>query len=280
MRHIVSEKLTLQVQEIAMASFVSLWFRRVTSREALAVFAVLSVACVIAQPFGTGAMLGPIGRVVYWPAVVVLTGIVGTAVRVGVEDAAGLRDRWAGMGLVALLNGVLIAPPLWAVTRAVAVGQVPVAPTLPWLTAIVFLVSLAVASLRRVLTSGAGAAIGEPAPAPVARPAGQAPRPPCRLMTRIPEELRGRPVRMEMRGHYVDLFTDRGCTRVLMRFADAMAEADAEVGLRVHRSHWVARAAVTGSRREGRALRLCLSDGVEVPVSRTYEAEVICAGLA
>ena len=66
---------------------------------------------------------------------------------------------------------------------------------------------------------------------------------------------------------------------VLMRLADAERElADAE-GLRVHRSWWIAKNAVTDARRDGPRAILILPSGGEVPVSRSYVAAAKEAGL-
>ena len=81
-------------------------------------------------------------------------------------------------------------------------------------------------------------------------------------------------LRMRMRDHYVDVFTESGVESILMRFSDALEEVNGLEGMRVHRSHWVARDEIRqGVIRQGR-LFLKLSDGAEVPVSRGYRAEV------
>ena len=55
---------------------------------------------------------------------------------------------------------------------------------------------------------------------------------------RLPLAKRGPVVRMSMQDHYVELTTAHGSELVLLRMADAVAEAD-PAGLRIHRSHWV-----------------------------------------
>jgi len=64
-----------------------------------------------------------------------------------------------------------------------------------------------------------------------------------------------------------------------MRMTDAETELLHGAGLRVHRSHWVSRSAVTGRRRDGDRLFLSVSDGAEIPVSRSARARVREAGL-
>ena len=73
-----------------------------------------------------------------------------------------------------------------------------------------------------------------------------------------------------MRDHYVEIHTDRGSELVLMRFGDALKELGGAEGMQVHRSHWIARAAVRKIvRRAGRTVAF-LENGAEVPVSRRY----------
>jgi DNA-binding LytR/AlgR family response regulator len=79
---------------------------------------------------------------------------------------------------------------------------------------------------------------------------------------------------LSVRDHYVVVQTDRGQSTLLMRFADALGELDGIEGMRVHRSHWVAKTAVAGLERSGGKVHVRLQDGRLVPVSRSYRDEV------
>jgi DNA-binding LytR/AlgR family response regulator len=70
------------------------------------------------------------------------------------------------------------------------------------------------------------------------------------------------------------VITASGSGLILMRMADALRELDAHAGLQVHRSWWVAREAVRAIRRDSGKTILELSNGQQVPVSRTYLAAV------
>jgi hypothetical protein len=96
-----------------------------------------------------------------------------------------------------------------------------------------------------------------------------------KFLDRLPLKLRGGEVwAVEAEDHYLRLHTSKGQDLILMRLADAVAELDGIEGMQVHRSWWVARDAITEARRgDGRAT-LTLKDGSEVPVSRTYAAEL------
>ena len=90
------------------------------------------------------------------------------------------------------------------------------------------------------------------------------------LLDRLPAARRGRLLHLQMRDHYVEIHTDRGSDLVLMRFGDALKELGGTEGMQVHRSHWIARAALEKiSRRAGRTVAH-LANGAEVPVSRRY----------
>ena len=79
--------------------------------------------------------------------------------------------------------------------------------------------------------------------------------------------------------HYLRVHTSLGEELILMRLADAVRELDGADGLQVHRSWWVAKDGVTDEKRvDGRSL-LVLTNGTEVPVSRSYRTKARDAGL-
>ena len=72
---------------------------------------------------------------------------------------------------------------------------------------------------------------------------------------------------MQSEDHYLRLHTSLGQELILMRLSDAVAELEGVEGAQVHRSWWVARAAIAQARRgEGRAT-LTLKDGSTVSYS-------------
>jgi DNA-binding LytR/AlgR family response regulator len=83
---------------------------------------------------------------------------------------------------------------------------------------------------------------------------------------------------LQMEDHYVRAHTARGSDLILTPLKDAIAELGATDGLQVHRSWWVARAAVAEPVTSGRNLSLRLSNGLEVPVSRASVAKLRAAG--
>ncbi|MCB1397271.1 MAG: LytTR family transcriptional regulator, partial [Rhodobacteraceae bacterium] len=84
---------------------------------------------------------------------------------------------------------------------------------------------------------------------------------------------------LSVQDHYVEVVTTRGRELLLMRLSDAIAETEGCAGLQVHRSHWVALDQVQAAHRDGARAVLTLSDGREIPVSRTYVPAAKEAGL-
>lgn len=98
------------------------------------------------------------------------------------------------------------------------------------------------------------------------------------LIAALPPERRGTLLALEAEDHYLRVHTDRGNALVHKRFSDAIADIAAIEGLRVHRSWWVAKAAIERAERDGDRLSLRLRGGLVVPVSRTYALAVRHAG--
>jgi len=89
------------------------------------------------------------------------------------------------------------------------------------------------------------------------------------LLARLKPENRGAILRLSAEDHYTQVVTSRGRELILLRFSDALKETGATPGLRVHRSHWVADAHVSGWRKADGAVSLVTRDGTALPVSRS-----------
>ncbi len=98
------------------------------------------------------------------------------------------------------------------------------------------------------------------------------------FLRRLPANLGRELLCLQMEDHYVRAHTPLGSALVLIPLKDAIAELGDMPGLRVHRSWWVARAALDRPVSDGRNLKLRLVNGLEVPVARTGVAEVRAAG--
>ncbi|MEE9389237.1 MAG: LytTR family DNA-binding domain-containing protein [Paracoccaceae bacterium] len=98
------------------------------------------------------------------------------------------------------------------------------------------------------------------------------------LLSRLSPVKRGPVISLSVQDHYVNVTTTKGTSMVLMRLRDAISEVQNIPGLQVHRSHWVASSRIKSATRLGDKGVLTLSDGREIPVSRTYIKHLKQAG--
>ena len=229
--------------------------------------------------------LGP--RLAYWLGVVLAGSALGLVITWAVQAWGGLaRWRWAETGLASLL----IALPLTfivVVASAITFGPLTItAATVLGFFTIVFPVSLVMTLINWTTAAKEGQAPApEQAPeAPIQPAAGPTRSPaaatlPAGFAERLPVQLRsGRLIALAAEDHYLRVFTDQGNDLVLMRMADAVTLLADVPGARVHRSWWVARAAVTGTTRDGDRMVLMLENGLSAPVSRTERPKLAAAG--
>jgi hypothetical protein len=74
--------------------------------------------------------------------------------------------------------------------------------------------------------------------------------------------------------HYLRIVLNDGSRHLRGRIADVEAQLPPALGLRVHRSHWVSRAAVQGVERADPSIRLVLTCGTRIPVARGRQGTV------
>jgi hypothetical protein len=99
------------------------------------------------------------------------------------------------------------------------------------------------------------------------------------LTTRLAQHLQDHPVlALQAEDHYVRVHTPAGSDLVLIRLTDAAGEMAPVTGARTHRSWWVNRSAVQRVSRKNGSTFLVLTNGLEVPVGRSYVGELRDAG--
>ena len=89
------------------------------------------------------------------------------------------------------------------------------------------------------------------------------------ILDRLPAGFPTDILALSVEDHYVRVHTLGRSEMILMRLADAISEVSGLDGLQVHRSWWVAKDSIISAKRDGRNLRLVLSNGLEIPVSRS-----------
>lgn len=233
---------------------------------ALGVMAIIGVVIGFAGPFGTFEVLPTGGRIAYWVATVFVTYIFGFAISV-------LADRlWGGGRPLWLRVPLMIVPASIGATILVALLNLAIfGPAYLSAEAILALLAQCTAVTAAVVVVGL-------LTGPKANTTGATPGPPA-ILERVPLQQRSALLALIVEDHYVDIVTERGKTLVLMRLADAIRESAGIPGLQIHRSHWVAVAAVVKAHRSEGKVLLELSNGLRLPVSRGYLPAVKSAGL-
>lgn len=234
-------------------------FSYVFTPRAATLWLITSVLVSFAGPFGTYASMRAPVRLAYW--CLLLGGAVPIASlcrRVARPWVRGL-GRWVRGFIVSAIFATVYAPLVYGITFWLEARG---------LTTIVPICVMWIATFLSSLTESAGWTLMKGAP-PQQTPADTTPTP-ARLLARLGPGHPGPILALSVRDHYVVVSTAQGETSLLMRFADAMAELDEVAGMQVHRSHWVAFAAVRGVARTRSKTFLQLVDGRLVPVSRSY----------
>lgn len=252
-----------------MKSFIGKWKAILLAPVVPVVWATLSLLGVFAGPFGTQDAFSLGLRAVFWPVLVAVAIVLAVGARAAVEDVFGLRRFRSQAPVLAALLTLFLTPPLFVVTRGLLGESDGKLARLGEIAVFVFAISIGISAIRHALAA-------RPVPPAAATPAGKT-QP--RLLARLPKALRGPLRRLSVRDHYVDVTTAAGSTSVLMRLADAIAETDGVDGMQIHRSHWVAVAAVRGAKiSEGKPV-LVMEDGAELPVSGSFRAQAVARGL-
>ncbi len=232
-------------------------------------------------PFGTFYDLDPPARYSYW-LIATIGGWVQIVLLGGLLEGWILpasRPLWLRALISSTIGTVIISyeiPWLEAFFRPWNIGQMP--PTwllalynLPLTVGICSVFSLVIARDRAAKAAAAAPPPAEPVPAAMPEPAAP-------FLRRVPARLGHCLLALEMEDHYLRIHTPLGSDLVLCRLGDALAELEGCDGLQVHRSFWVARAAIAGHERRNGRVMLTLTNGLEVPVSRTYLPAVREAG--
>jgi len=239
---------------------------------ALGLWAILTVVAGVAGPFGTHDALTLPARLVYWAAV--------TGVAIGVyhllargaarllRPPASRQTRFWRACAHDLVYALVLGGWIWGLNAVLFSGWGGILAYV-WLVGIVLLVSMMI---------GAGIALLRPA-APRADVADVAGDPAARFLRHLPVERRAPLVRIEAQDHYLLVVTRAGQATILMRMSDAEALLPPDLGLRVHRSHWVAHDAVRGRLRDGDRVLIETADGARLPVSRGQRKAAQAAGL-
>lgn len=242
----------------------------ITGPTALTSWVLTSVAATYVGPFGTYSYLSIIDRAQYWFVIIGVSIVLALSIRVLAEEFLGRLAQVPQSAIVIALFTLSYASVLYGINLWVFRGVWDQVPSFGELMFFIALISIGIEALRYFL-------LKEIQPTPVESVADEPTQP--AFLARLKPGIGSSLVRLKVRDHYVEAHTDSGSDLVLIRFSDAIRELEGIDGLQVHRSHWVARDAIAGHRKEKGKLILEMTDGAEVPVSRNYREAVSQAGI-
>jgi hypothetical protein len=233
----------------------------------LLLLVALGLLMAVLGPYDTLRLPAAI-RTVYWLLAIVGGGLIGIAI----DATFGSRiDRfWPRV----LLVTVAMTPPVTLLVYGLNIGLLGDPGGLQWLPGLlwqVFVIALLVMAMRAL----AWRRVVE------TRTLVIPPMPEAERAFRMRLTARRRTARLlaiEAEDHYVRAHTDAGSELVTMRFADALAELQQAHGHRLHRSWWVADAAIESVRWRRGSGEARLHGGLIAPVSRMHAAALKQAG--
>lgn len=235
--------------------------RRIFSMQiTLLIMLAVAILLGISGPFGTLETMNFGPRLAYWMVTVPLTfglGVYTSALVV--QTTRNLKPEWLTRVLVAIATAFSVSIAV-ALLNWLAFGQSPV--DLGYFGPMMLSVMATAAVIAFVLQYLSNHAVT----VPNASTASTVSAP---LLDRLDLAKRGALISLSVQDHYVEVTTNKGAALVLMRLSDAIRETAPVEGVQIHRSHWVALKHITAARREGDKAVLTLSDGRELPASRS-----------
>ncbi len=256
------------VNSIVPHSTLREWRRQITSQAAIVLFLAVSFVLTLMGPFETGQTVRAVPRFGYWLVILLSTYSVGFFVSIFVNARMGaLGAKWLGFGVTGLITGAAVSLVV-IILNAVLLGFWPTPAQFPFVVGNTFAIAFAVAVVFAVLSADTNV------PETIAPDPTQPP-----LLDRLPFEKRGALYALSVEDHYVKIYTSQGTHMLLMRLSDAIREVGQTKGLQVHRSHWVATAAIKSVQRRGDGAIIILTSDEAIPVSRRYIAALRDAGL-
>ncbi len=246
-----------QIVQLTLRELVSLY----ADKRLWVAFGAIVALFVFTGPFGTIDRLGFAERLGFWLTVhfvtwtIALTGVALVSAWNGASSRIGMWQTIIGCCLATPLIGIAVS-----VIRSLFLDQQITATSVFWqmLQALPVAIIIGIVAYFFFQPSQASPSVAEQRDHD------------ARLMLRLPPEKRGELLYMSMQDHYVEIVTSKGRELVLLRLADAMNEAGSATGIQVHRSHWAAFSAIKTTKRNGGRTSVIMSDGAELPVSRTY----------
>lgn len=244
------------------------WARR--GRE-IGIYALIGGFLTVIRPYNGSGNLPLWAAYLFWTGLVIAGSYTAEMTRITLERS-GARLPLSILLAVVSVTSALTVTALIILLEYMVSGRLFSAGRLPHLFGLVWVIAAAMTAVGFMIERTVLAPVSEPVP-------GASPEE--TFLSRLPVKYRtAKLYAVSSEDHYLRVHTSHGEELILMRLADAMRELAGADGLQVHRSWWVAKGAVTDTRKQGGKLSLVLASGKEAPVSRTFLPEVKAAGLA
>ncbi len=211
-------------------------------------------------PFGTYGVFPFALRWLYWAAIALAGAGFFSVFRHSLVRALELERIWVEV-VSSLATAAVLAPVIWYTSWAVLGISPDMLPSV-WEPALAVLSCCAgLILLKPGLPAEAGIDRSQNLPNKIPLPD---------FLDRFQPDLEGELISVSADNHYLNVRTCTGEARVLMRFSDAIRELEGFDGLRIHRSHWIARNKVQQVDRDGGRSFVILTNGERLPVSAAY----------
>lgn len=237
----------------------------------LAIYCVIGAFLTVIRPYNATGDLPLWASFLFWTGLIALGSLTAELTLGLLRRHVPALPNLAMLAIVSVTTALAVSCAITLLERLLFGGFIPLR-YLPRLFGLVWVIAAAMTAVGYLLERSALA----PPPEPV-----EGASPAETFLSRLPVKYRTAELyAVSSEDHYLRVHTSYGEELILMRLADAMRELASASGLQVHRSWWVAKAAVRDTARQGGKLSLVLPSGKQVPVSRTFLPAVKAAGLA
>lgn len=235
------------------------------------VYAIIGAFLTVIRPYNGSGDLPLWAAYLFWTGLVIIGSISAELTRTLLERRGARLPMPVMLALISVTSALAVTGAIVGLEYLLAGRLVPTH-YLPRLFGLVWVIAAAMTAVGFMLERTVLAPVTEPV---------EGASPEETFLSRLPVKYRtARLHAVSSEDHYLRIHTSHGEELILMRLADALRELAAADGLQVHRSWWVARPAVTGTKKQGSKLSLVLPSGKEAPVSRSFLPAVKEAGLA
>ncbi|MCP5073864.1 MAG: LytTR family transcriptional regulator [Rhodobacteraceae bacterium] len=241
-----------------------------------------SVACTFAGPFNTYSIDTLGFRAFFWSSVLLVSVVASQGITVTYRHCF---PRWSILKLAVIACVTFTFAYwlfIWGTITVIYDDQVLPQPLM--VLALIAAVAVAIFAIiylvsPNTLQPDAGASVENTQTARIELPEDSGNRNGNTFLQRLGPDAGSRLIRLAMRDHYIEAYTEHGLRTLHMRFADALRELEGINGDQIHRSHWINFDEIKGVVKDGGKIGFEMSDGFIAPVARSRKPELKQRGL-